>query len=917
MPNEPGLTTSVAPGSALLQVAAEMIVAKAHPPNLSDVVVLVPNLYVVQPLQRALQRSANGVALLLPTITTLALWAESVPLPKSPIPDSRRLAWLHSALQQGNWFHGLDLWHVAAEILALIDDCSRCGVALPENVDDFQRVVRQALRASENHAINFEARLVHELWRALQGDASEFDRHGAYALRLAELARRADAPLYVVNPIDATTAETQFFTRYAVRQSVFVIRSDDQMTSAQSPRFALLHQAWADSASMSPLLHRATAFRREQPVSPAGSLRLFGAQSLEQEAQAVELTVRRWLYEGKRSIAIIAQDRLTARRARARLERAQILIADESGWTLSTTTASSIVMRWLDVVVGDFYFRDLFDFLSSPFLFSGFDDAERQGAHMELERALIDGNYIGGLHKLRMVLERAGLPPALGQFVNSLFESAQQFGRKPRSLSQWLRALLDSLERLGATPALQLDAAGVDLLRLLQSLAAELAGEKDVYSLGEWRRWLDRQLEDASFRDTAIDSSVVLTHLGLSDGRAFDGVILLGADADHLPSPAANSLFNDAVLSQLGLPNRDSRIELEQRRLMHVLAHSDAALVTWQAVRGNEPNPPSPYWVRLEAFHRVAYGEDLTDAALRNTLDSLEKITHRPEQIGVHSMPQPAAPDLLPQSISAYQYTSLIACPYQFFVQHLLALRADDEVVEAMEKKDYGDLVHRILSEFHGRYPAVVNAENGEMLQVLREISEKVFQAAPEGDYFARAWRLRWEQFIPSYLAWQREREGEGWRWQSSEVAREQMLELASGQTIRLKGRLDRIDGRRDESHHEQFAVLDYKTGNAKQLKDRAANPSEDGQLPFYGIIAETLPSELAYVALDDDPVVAYAMAGDVGEIVIDHRQRLRQTLDAIASGKGLPAQGADTVCAYCEVNGVCRKRYWENGNDG
>ena len=46
---------------------------------------------------------------------------------------------------------------------------------------------------------------------------------------------------------------------------------------------------------------------------------------------------------------------MTARRARARLERAQILVADESGWTLSTTMASSVVMRWLDVIGGDFY----------------------------------------------------------------------------------------------------------------------------------------------------------------------------------------------------------------------------------------------------------------------------------------------------------------------------------------------------------------------------------------------------------------------------------------------------------------------------------------------------------------------------------------------------------------------------------
>ena len=911
MSNEPGLTESVAPGSTLLEVAAQIIVAHERPPNLSGVVVLVPNLYAVAPLQRALQRAANGAVLLLPTITTLALWAESVPLAKAPVPDSRRLAWLHSALRRGNWFPDLDLWQVAADILALIDDCSRCGVALPESVDDFQRVVRQALRATANHAIQFEAKLVHELWRALQSDSREIDRHGVYGLRLAQIATRAGAHLYVVDPIDATPAETQFFARYAEHQPVCVIRTDTAASAAQSPLFALLDQAWCDPAAGASLRDRAQNFRAQYAVSPAQSLRLFGARSLEQEAHAVERTVRRWLCQGKNAIAIIAQDRLTARRARARLERAQILMADESGWTLSTTTASSIAMRWLDVIGGDFYFRDLFDLLSSPFLFGGMDQGERRDATKELERTLVDGNYIAGLGKLSVALDRTNLSPVAAQLGARLIAGARRFGRKPRALSDWLRAMLDSLVQLGATAALQLDAAGADLLRLLQALVVELEGENETYSLGEWRRWLDRQLEDASFRDTAIDSSVVLTHLGLTDGRRFDGVILLGADADHLPSPSANELFNDAVQSQLGLPSRDKRIELERCRLMHVLAHADAALVTWQGEKNGEPNPPSSYWVRLMAFHRVAYGDDLRNASLA----ILPKPIEREEIEAVRAMPQPSAPNLLPRTLSAYQYASLIACPYQFFAQHLLTLRAEDEVLEAMEKKDYGDVVHRILAEFHRLYPVVAAADDNVTLAALRDISEKFFHAAPEGDYFARAWRLRWEKLMPAYLAWQRERENLGWRWQASEVSREQALELASGRMITLRGRFDRIDTRRDEANQEVTAVLDYKTGSNKQLKDRAANPGEDGQLPFYGMIAANLPDELAYIALDNDPVAAYALAGDIAAIVTDQRDRLRQTLDAIEAGKGLPAHGVDSVCDYCEVGGICRKRYWDNGD--
>ncbi len=910
MSNEPGLTQHVAPGSTLLEVAAQAIVANESPPDLSGVVVLVPNLYVVQALQRALQRAANGRGLLLPIITTLALWAESVTLAAIPVPDSRRLAWLHSALRRGNWFPGLDLWHVAAEILTLIDDCAGHGIALPESVEDFQRVVRQALRATENHAIHFEAKLVHELWRALQSDQREIDRHGAYRLRLAEIADRADAPLYVVEPVDVTPAETQFFARYSTRQPVCVIRSSDLQSAAQLPLFALLDQAWCEPASTDSLRDRAQQFVHNYPVSPAQNLRLFGARSLEQEAHAVEFTVRRWLIQGRKNIAIIAQDRLTARRARARLERAQILIADESGWTLSTTTASSVAMRWLDVIGSDFYYRDLFDLLSSSFLFHDVGESARRASASELERLLVDANYIAGLSKLAAIVERASLASGAARITDVLIATARRFGRKPRTLSAWLRALLASLDQLGAMVELLQDAAGADLLRLLQNLASELDSERDTYQLGEWRRWLDRQLEDASFRDAAIDSSVVLTHLGLTDGRSFDGVILLGVDAEHLPSPTASALFNESVLKQLGLPSREERSELERGRLIQVLANSQAALVTWQAHKNSEPNPASPYWVRLSAFHRVAYGEELADSALACSLVSSSRKMTSEEFSPVRTMPQPSAPSLLPNSISASQYSSLIVCPYQFFAKHLLALRADDEVLEAMEKKDYGDVVHRILAKFHRRYPLVHANDVEVILAALRDISASEFQPVPEGDYFSRAWQIRWEKLIPAYIAWQRERERAGWHWRASEVLREGEIELESGKTIRLRGRFDRIDVRQEE-----ISVLDFKTGASKPLKDRAGNPDEDGQLPFYGMIAPALPSELAYVAIDGDPVMDYAMSGDVAEIISAHFDRLDQALGDIEAGKGLPAHGVESICTYCDAVGICRKPYWDNGD--
>ena len=140
---------------------------------------------------------------------------------------------------------------------------------------------------------------------------------------------------------------------------------------------------------------------------------------------------------------------------------------------------------------------------------------------------------------------------------------------------------------------------------------------------------------------------------------------------------------------------------------------------------------------------------------------------------------------------------------------------------------------------------------------------------------------------------------------------------LAAGQRVQLRGRLDRIDSRRGDDGEEQFAVLDYKTGNHVAIKKRAENPDEDSQLPFYAMISEPIPAELAYVGVDNAPVKTFAMAGAVFDITSTHRTRLEQTMNSIAAGAKLPAHGVDAVCDYCEAQGICRRRYWEDGSGG
>ena len=896
------------PVPALLRAAAQEIVALEREalPNLAGSVILLPNFHAADLLGAALSAEAAVPALILPRLTTLTEWAGEVALEREILPDSCRTAVLYQALRERRWFADGDLWHISRELLALFDDLARQGTSLPASQEEFTARLEQAYQARSSQPLQFEARLVHELWYAMsRGDG--IDAAGAYHLQLARLAERATVPLYAVGLTDLTPMEQDFLRRYQQRQPVHRLGCEATVPADELGR--LLQAAWpppqAEGAEPLPELRvRAAAFHRQCPSSPLpGRLELFEAHSLEQEARAVEAAVRDWLLAGKDKIAIIVQDRLVARRARALLERGQILVADETGWTFSTVAASAVVMRWLDAMASRFHHLDLLDLLKSPLIFADWDAAVRKRAVYGLEQLVRRHSVVSGLHHYRALAQREDVPEVV-ELLARLEQAQARFGGKKRGLAAWLSSLLESLEMLGLKQGLERDLAGEQLLRLLTRLERELRQDTGVFSLSEWRRWLDSQFEAATFRDTGIASPVVFTHFGAARLRRFDGVIVAGGDAAHLPGAGReNVFFNQSVRAQLGLPTAGQELRRLEQAFAELLADCGSLLITWQGQKNGEPNLASPWVERLEAFHLMAWGENLPRRAMA------------PAQSQGGAWPpladaKPALPpELVPQAISASGYNSLMTCPYQFYARHALHLNELDEVQQALEKKDYGEHVHAILHHFHQGYPVLGGHDRTELEQALRAISREEFARALEADYLSRAWALRWEQRIPAYLDWQLGREQSGWRWRDGELKRSIELALDDGRSLVLQGRIDRVDFRTDDGI-DAYAVLDYKTQPHSVLQKKVRDPGEDVQLPVYALLLADAVVEAAFVPLDEKDGIRAVPQDDIHAVSEEVRNRLGEMFNQLYRGAPLPAQGLDADCARCEMSGLCRKEY-------
>ena len=889
-----GIATILLGGAPLAHAAARTLLDRYSDrlPDLSGLTLLVPNHRAGQDFARALAQAAGLPALIPPRITPLKAWAESVADGHAE-PHARRLARLHGVLRNIDWLGTVDRWALANELLQLADELSaaRLGAAIGSRI-----------RALHADTLDRETALVEAVWQALNSDGSDPQARYAHALdRLLEQCRSAPQPpspqpspkmgegtnagpkaIYGYALGTLTAIERQFLDRCAEHAPVTLF--EPAADAADGVAFTL-YQAWQKTAP--PLRERAAMLAAVHPRSPVlPRLTLCPAPHLEAEARAVAAWVTAQLHAGKRDIALIALDRETARRVRALLERTDVLVADETGWTLSTTAAAAVIDRWLECVAHDFPHIELLDLLKSPFLLG--ELAARQDQVLQLELALRRQGVAQGMADIQRLAHAqfGALPPWLA----ALFNARQGFAQSRAPLASWLARLADSLAQLGASGPLDADAAGASLLATLETLRRELADDGEKYGFGEWRRWLNLALESASFIDTRVASPIVLTSLPAARGRLFDAVAVIGADARRLPARPAPGLFSQATRAQLGLSTAAIEAEAATSDLIPLLAQGPA-LLSWQAWNDDEPNPASQLVLRLQALHLAAWGAALPEQASGAP-------PARPSPLpGASGQPAPAVSAMqLPRRYSPTAYQTLLDCPYRFFVKSVLGIRELDEADDALDKSDYGNALHRILKSFHDGAPP---PDRDAALARLREISAAEFAALPA--WTAAAWRSKWEKIQPAYIDAWLEWVAQGWQYQAGEAEFSMPFDVAGLGEITLHGRVDRVDRKNGAR-----AVIDYKTGAAGGLRKKLKDPAEAVQLPFYAWLAE---AAAAYLPINETPVAPLELDGETDVDAIG--RRLPELLEAIAAGAALPASGIDAVCKFCEARGLCRKGMW------
>lgn len=610
-------------------------------------------------------------------------------------------------------------------------------------------------------------------------------------------------------------------------------------------------------------------------VTPTARVEEAVAPDFETLAAQTATAIIQHLNAGRRPVALLAQDRVVIRRVRALLARQGMPVHDETGWTLATTPAAAAVMALLRAALAGGAVDDWLAWLKSAL-----------GADWDVQALESRCRRFGWRQAAQ--LDAATLPPAVGAVWQRARRQLEPLSGGSRSLAGWLIALGQALNGLGSLADV---AGGEALLEALWISRNPWAGSAHEAALAqtklrpdEFLAWVDDTLEAAQFEpaEEAGATEVVITPLARAMLRPFGAIVLPGADAATLgPVNPQAGLLADADASALGLPSLAERREAEALGFAQLLRAPVLTLLRCEFA-GAEPLPPSPLLQRLSC-------------ALTRWTDERQPHSAQAQSPG---RAEADAGGRLPAALSASAIDALRNCPYQFFSRSLLGLREADELELEPDKRDYGTWLHAVLKRFHEARGdddgAALSAAAAAELAFLDETDFLPFSAA-------------FERLKPLYLAWLAETEAGDQRFAAGEVGREARPFAAPLDGLVLKGRLDRID----ESPAGTW-LLDYKTGDAKGLKDKLAAPLEDTQLATYALLSgATDDLKAAYLVLDDGTGITVLPHEQVSETALALRDGLQSDLEAIHGGALLPALGEGRVCDFCEARGLCRKDDW------
>jgi RecB family exonuclease len=338
-------------------------------------------------------------------------------------------------------------------------------------------------------------------------------------------------------------------------------------------------------------------------------------------------------------------------------------------------------------------------------------------------------------------------------------------------------------------------------------------------------------------------------------------LVVTSFNEGFVPKSVNSDLFLPNTLrQQLGLLDNARRYARDAYALNVLIAsREDLTLIAGRHTIDNDPLAPSRLAFatdqetmvqRALAFFRPGESK-LPPPAFHDSVNTTSRlVVPKPERLS-----EPIT------TLSVTAFRSYLACPYRFYLRHILHLGELDDTAEELDAPTFGNVIHEVLRQF-GEHD-VSNSTNASTIsrflkRATRKHMDRTYgkQRPPAIDVQSAQLQDR----LDAFAKWQADWAAQGWQIKHVEATCDDPpaeLILDSQRKVTLRGRIDRIDYHPETN---QWAVFDYKTSDTAKVPDkvhRRGGQWVDLQLPLYRHLIRGLDIEdsvrLGYIVLPKD----------------------------------------------------------------
>ena len=422
--------------------------------------------------------------------------------------------------------------------------------------------------------------------------------------------------------------------------------------------------------------------------------------------------------------------------------------------------------------------------------------------------------------------------------------------------------------------------------------------------------------------------------MGPLETRALDfkNIIILSVNEGVFPKRSVSGSFIPYHLRfGYGLPNYEYQDALSSYYFYRSIARAENVIFVYDSrTEGLQSGEPSRFIKQLKYHFGVPLNEQAVSMTLQTSKADDEQLTvpKTPEVLAalrrrfIERDPQTGSR----KAFSATALNTYLDCGIRFYYNYVKGIKEPDEVQEDLDAGLFGSIFHKVLEDLYR--PRLGRALSREEIEAIAGDTATIDRLVVEA--FASEGKIRnltgrnliLRELLRSFVV-------ETLRCDAQvapltvtgvEERRYATLELPGGETVDLKGALDRIDLRGGRRH-----VVDYKTGSIRdkiQFKSLDAlfdplsdkRPSIAFQLLFYALLLAENEPGLAVESLSLD---VYAMqqifAGAASEQCYDaatltgFRTALRALIAEIFD-PDIPLRAVNPKCDYCSYKLLCGK---------